>query len=92
MQNIDLVPEKKTTNYFLSCICVITLFELFEIFTYRLKIYEAVSGQQKTYFHLREKWYIFFGCSEHLVVWFYPRIQLLFCLSRYLAVFTGRND
>ena len=30
------------------------------------------------------------GCL--VVAWFYPRILFLFCLSRYVAVFTGLSE
>ena len=53
----------------------------FKFLTIGLK-YMALSQIEKTYFHQREKQRIFFGCSGHPVVWFYPRIKLLFCSSR----------
>ena len=46
---------------------------------------------KKTNSHQRKKRQISFKCSRHLVVCFYPRIQLLFRLSRCLAVLTGLN-
>ena len=46
---------------------------------------------KKTFFHLKEKWRIFFGYSVHLLGEILPRIQLLFRLSRCLAIFIGLN-
>ena len=81
MQNIVAVPEKRTKKLFLkSCIHHHTICFISNFTPLRLK---------KMCFHQREKWRNLFGSSGHPVVWFYPRTELSFPLSRYLAFFTG---
>ena len=83
------MPEKCHTNCLVCRICIITLFALLQIWHVGLK-YMTPSQVKRTYFHLNKEWRISLGCSEHLVVQFYPRIQFLLRLSRYIAIFNGQ--
>ena len=87
VQNIATVPGKNTKNCFLVICTSSNCFCYFKSLSIGLK-YMTPSRIKKNVFSPKRKVANFFGCSGHLVVWFYPRIQLLFCFSRYVAVFT----
>ena len=76
------MPEKRITNCFLSHIYIITFFVLFQIFAYRPKINDSISGK-KNVFQPRRKvansfWV--FRTPRGTGGEFYPRIQLFFLL------------
>ena len=50
-----------------------------------------LSSRGKMYFQMRENWQVCFSfwCLGHLLGCFYKKIDLLFHLSRYLAILTG---